>query len=114
MASVVYFNSPDTSHTYGISIITTCKATAENFMYNQIIPLCNDNHCNYFIQGNTLKDSGGWVFIEFIGAPLDKVKQVIEQFEQKYLKGDVYIDNELKLEETITPEFLKKYNLWRL
>jgi hypothetical protein len=99
MASIVYLHSPDNIHEYGIEILTTDKYTAENFMFNQVIPLCCELKCNYFIQGQCLTDYGNnWVFIEFFGEGNgDKILSLLEKFNKLY--GNTYYNNEVIMEE---------------
>jgi hypothetical protein len=99
-------------HTYGLSLLTTDRNTAENFLYNQAIPLCKEFKCNYFIQGLDLRDYGiSWVFVEFFGeGNQDTILKVIEEFNKKF--GYAYYDDQILMNEP-TREFLVKIGLFK-
>lgn len=99
MSSIVWLNNADTTHTWGLEILSTDKYTVENFIYNQVADLCKKNNCKYFIQGRNLKDHGvSWAFVEFFGeGSQEKILSIIEQFSITY--GIAYYNQEVLMDE---------------
>lgn len=109
--SIVYLNSPDGIHnTYGISILTKDKYTAENFLYVEILPLCKKLACRYFIQGLDITEfKTSWVYVEFFGeGDENKILNLIQEFNKTY--GYIYYSGEVLFEEPST-ELLRDLNL---
>lgn len=117
MASLIWLrNKVPGLHQYGLELLTTDKYTAENFLHNEIQPLCKELDCKYFIQGLKLVDRGvSWVFVEFFGeGSEDNILLVIEAFNKKYynrkLTFNAYHGTEIMMEEPST-ELLKELKL---
>jgi hypothetical protein len=113
MSNLVYFNDRIPGfHTYGISILTTDKSTAENFMYNEIPTLCEKYNANYFIQGNDIKDHGvSWVFVEFFGeGNPDKILNILLDFNQYYCYSGIYY-GDCVLMDDLSRELLESLKL---
>jgi hypothetical protein len=116
MTSLIWFSYPNCGHTYGIELMTTNKPTAENFLYNEIIPLCKEVDCDYFVQGLQLRDNmPSWVYVEFFGeGDFDKILSVIQKFNEKYYNRkmvyNAYYGNEILWDDP-TKELLKELKL---
>jgi len=98
MSTLIYLNNASEIHGYGLWIISNNKPTIENFLYNEIVPLCNEQDCDYFIQSLNLYDNMvSSCFVEFMcGNNLNKMLDVITIFNSRYGKnyygGEVLMD----------------------
>jgi len=99
MSSLVWLNSENSIHTWGIQILSNDKYTVENFIYNQVKDICNQRDCRFFVQGLQLRDYGtSWAFIEFLGeGDSDKILDVIDVFNRHY--GKQYYNGEIMFNE---------------
>ena len=110
MSSLVWLHGSDSLHTYGLEILSTDKYTVENFVYNQVVNICETIGAKYFIQGFQIRDfPHSWAFVEFFGeGDSDKILEVIEKFNTLY--GSQYEGKEVQMTEP-TREQLKELKL---
>ena len=110
MSSIVWLTQKNSMHTYGLEILSTDKYTVENFVYNQVVTICQKLNCNYFIQGFQVRDfPNSWAFVEFFGeGSEDTMIKVMEEFNKLY--GKSYYGNEIMMEKP-TKELLKDLKL---
>jgi hypothetical protein len=115
MTSIIYFSNSNGIHQNGIHIISNDKSTVENFVYNQIKPLCEQFNCAYFIQGFQVHDHApSWAFVEFFESQNnEKVLKVIDDFSNKYLDKDVYYKNKIFDYSEVAKELLTSLHLFK-
>lgn len=107
---LVYLNSPNGIHnTYGLSILTHDKSTAENFLHVEIPFILNIVPVQYFIQGCNINEySVCWVYVEFFDSD-DKIIQFLQEF-NKFFGGNYY-GFEIQMDEP-AKEFMTEHDLF--
>jgi hypothetical protein len=104
-------------HTYGIELLTNSDNLG--MLEHEIIQICLDNGCRYFVQGksdrreksNNSKNCS-WLFIEFFGeGNQDRMLDVFIDFQNKF--EDALYNNQILSNEPST-ELLKQLKLWRI
>ena len=109
MATLLWLKSPDGIHNnYGLEMMTTDKYTAENFLYNQGVPMAEKYNLHHFIQGLSLKDRGtSWVYLEFWTSNYDNILSMVDEM-NRHCVG--YYQNEVYMQDP-TRELLKELQL---
>ena len=109
--NLVWLNPKTMGHTYGLEILSRDKTVVEQFVYDEIVPLCRELNCHYFIQGWDVHNFGvSWAFVEFFGeGDESKILDLIVEFNKRH--GYIYFNGEVMMDEP-SRELLGDLNLY--